>query len=129
MNKCILISLIDFGFFRDEKYHRCFILKDREDNHTHPDLDYLDLYFVELEKFENKYKTLKTTLDRWGKFLNNADYYNRGNLPQELAEVEPIKKANERLSAMYLNKKEKRKNIMMPNKNIFLIKLQEYKGQ
>jgi predicted transposase/invertase (TIGR01784 family) len=67
----------------------------------------LDLYFVELEKFENKYKTLKTMLDRWVKFLNNADLYSRDTLPQELAEVASIKKASERLEVMYLNEKER----------------------
>ncbi|MDX2305616.1 MAG: Rpn family recombination-promoting nuclease/putative transposase [Microscillaceae bacterium] len=107
LNKCIVISLMDFEFFDDDKYHRCFMLKDRETDEIHPDLDYLDLYFIELEKFENKYKTLKTTLDRWVKFLNNADLYSKDTLPQELAEVESIKKASERLDVMYLNEKER----------------------
>jgi predicted transposase/invertase (TIGR01784 family) len=107
LNKCIVISLMDFEFFDDDRYHRCFMLKDRESNEIHQDLDYLDLYFVELEKFENKYKTLKTTLDRWIKFLNNADFYSKDNLPQELAEVASIKKASEKLDVMYLNEKER----------------------
>jgi predicted transposase/invertase (TIGR01784 family) len=107
LNKCIVISLMDFEFFDDDKYHRCFMLKDRESNETHRDLDYLDLYFVELEKFESKYKTLKTTLDRWVKFLNNADLYSKDTLPQELAEVASIRKASERLEVMYLNEKER----------------------
>jgi predicted transposase/invertase (TIGR01784 family) len=107
LNKCIVISLMDFEFFADDKYHRCFMLKDRETNEIHQDLDYLDLYFVELEKFENKYKTLKTMLDRWVNFLNNADLYSKDTLPQELAEVASIKKASERLEVMYLNEKER----------------------
>jgi predicted transposase/invertase (TIGR01784 family) len=107
LNKCIVMSLMDFEFFDDDRYHRCFMLKDRESNETHQDLDYLDLYFVELEKFENRYKTLKTTLDRWIKFLNNADLYSKDNLPQELAEVASIKKASEKLDVMYLNEKER----------------------
>ena len=107
LNKCIVISLMDFEFFADDRYHRCFMLKDRESNETHLDLDYLDLYFIELEKFEKKHKPLKTILDRWIKFLNNADIYSRDNLPQELAEIEPIKKANERLTIMYFDEKER----------------------
>jgi predicted transposase/invertase (TIGR01784 family) len=107
LNKCIVISLMDFEFFKDERYHRCFVLKDRETDETHTDLDYLDLYFVELEKFEKRHQAVKTILDRWIKFLNNAYIYNRENLPQELAEVEPIRKANERLTVMYLTEKEK----------------------
>jgi predicted transposase/invertase (TIGR01784 family) len=107
LNKCIVISLMDFEFFKDDRYHRCFVLKDRETSDRHVDLDYLDLYFIELEKFEHKYKSIRTTLDRWVKFLNNADRYTKDTLPKELAEVEPIKKASERLEIMYLSKKER----------------------
>jgi predicted transposase/invertase (TIGR01784 family) len=107
LNKCIVISLMDFQFFKDDRYHRCFVLKDRETDQTHSDLDYLDLYFVELEKFEKKYSTIRTTLDRWIQFLNNADAYTRETLPKELAEIEPIKKATERLDVMYLSKVER----------------------
>lgn len=107
LNKCIVISLMDFEFFKDDKYNRCFTLKDRETDEIHPDLNYLDLYFVELEKFEHKYKTVKTILDRWAKFLNNADAYSNNMLPQELAEIEPIKKASEKLEVMHLNEKER----------------------
>jgi predicted transposase/invertase (TIGR01784 family) len=41
------------------------------------------------------------------KFLNNADLYSAEALPQELAEVAPIKKASEKLEVMYLNEKER----------------------
>ncbi|MCU0351014.1 MAG: Rpn family recombination-promoting nuclease/putative transposase [Flavobacterium sp.] len=107
LNKCIVISLMDFEFFKDDKYNRCFTLKDRETNELHPDLDYLDLYFVELEKFAHKYKTITTILDRWATFLNNADVYSKNTLPKELAEIESIKKASEKLDVMYLNEKER----------------------
>ena len=107
LNKCIVISLMDFEFFKDDKYHRCFVLKDRETNETHIDLDYLDLYFVELEKFDRKHQPVKTLLDRWIAFLNYAHLYPRENLPKELAEIAPIRKASERLSVMYLTEKER----------------------
>lgn len=107
LNKCIVISLMDFEFFDDDRYHRCFVLQDQETHESHPDLDYLDLYFIELEKFEHKYKTVKTILDRWIKFLNNANIYSKNTLPKELAEIEPIKKASEKLEIMYLDKKER----------------------
>jgi predicted transposase/invertase (TIGR01784 family) len=107
LNKCIVISLMDFEFFKDERYNRCFVLKDRETSETHTDLNYLDLYFVELEKFEKKHQTVKTILDRWIEFLNHADLYSKDTLPQELAEVEPIRKASEKLEVMYLDKKER----------------------
>jgi predicted transposase/invertase (TIGR01784 family) len=98
---------MDFEFFKDDKYNRCFTLKDRETNELHPDLNYLDLYFVELEKFAHKHKTITTILDRWATFLNNADVYSKNTLPKELAEIEPIKKASEKLDVMYLNEKER----------------------
>ena len=107
LNKCIVISLMDFEFFKDDRYQRCFVLKDKDTDETHIDLDYLDLYFVELEKFENKHQSVKTVLDRWIKFLNHANLYSKDNLPQELAEIEAIKKATERLEVMYLDKKER----------------------
>ncbi|PKQ70659.1 Rpn family recombination-promoting nuclease/putative transposase [Raineya orbicola] len=107
LNKCIVISLMDFDFFDDNRYHRCFILKDRETNETHTDLDYLDLYFVELQKFEKVHKEVKTALDRWIKFLNYADLYSKENLPPELAEMEAIRKASEKLEIMYFDKKER----------------------
>ena len=107
LNKCIVISLMDFEFFKDDRYHRCFMLKDKDTNDIHPDLDYLDLYFIELEKFEKHYQGVKSTLDRWIQFLNNADLYSKDNLPDELAVVEPIKKASERLEIMFLNQKER----------------------
>ncbi len=107
LNKCIVISLMDFEFFKDDRYQRCFMLKDRETNETHTDLNYLDLYFVELEKFEKKHKNVKSLLDRWIKFLNNADFYSQTALPEELAEIEQIRKASQRLEVMYLDKKER----------------------
>jgi predicted transposase/invertase (TIGR01784 family) len=107
LNKCIVISLIDFDFFEDRRYHRCFTLKDRETNELHPDLDYLDLYFIELKKFQPPLQTVATLLDRWIQFLNYAYLYPPEKFPAELAEVEPIRKANERLHVMYFNETEK----------------------
>lgn len=107
LNKCIIISLMDFEFFKDDRYYRCFTLKDRDTNDTHIDLDYMDLYFIELEKFERKHKKIKSALDRWITFLNNANLYYKDTLPPDLAEIPAIRKANERLEIMYLNKKER----------------------
>ncbi len=107
LKKCIVISLMDFNFFNDEKYNRYFMLKDGETNETHKDLDYLDLYFIELKKFKGKLQTLKTTLERWITFLNNAHKYTKDNLPQELAEIKEIRKASLKLDTMYLDEKEK----------------------
>lgn len=107
LKKCIVISLMDFNFFADDKYKRYFTLKDGETNETHRDLDYLDLYFIELKKFTIELKTVYTTLERWIIFLNNAHrFFDNKTLPQELAEVEEIRKASKKLDAMYLDKVE-----------------------
>lgn len=106
LKKCIVISLMDFNFFDDEKYNRFFMLKDGESNETHKDLDYLNLYFIELQKFSGKLKPVKTTLERWITFLNNAHKYSKDNLPKDLAEIKEIHKASLKLEAMYLDEKE-----------------------
>jgi predicted transposase/invertase (TIGR01784 family) len=108
LKKCIVISLMDFNYFEDKKYNRYFTLKDGETNETHKGLDYLDLYFIELKKFKGKLQTVKTTLERWITFLNNAHKYTKDNLPQELAEIKEIRKASLKLDTMYLDEKEKR---------------------
>lgn len=107
LKKCIVISLIDFNFFNDERYNRYFMLKDGATNEIHKDLDYLDLYFIELKKFKGKLETVKTTLERWITFLNNAHKYTKDNLPKELAEIKEIRKASLKLDTMYLDEKEK----------------------
>ncbi len=109
LKKCIVISLLDFEFFQDEEYHRCFVLKDRETNEMHNDLDYLDLYFIELQKEKLKSKKLfdYSILERWINFLNYAYRYANDQLPKELQEVEEIKKANLSLKKMYFEPKER----------------------
>ncbi len=107
LKKCIVISLIDFNFFNDLRYHRYFMLKDGETNEIHKDLDYLDLYFIELKKFKGKQKNLTSILERWITFLNNANRYTKNNLPKELAEIKEIRKANMKLDIMFLDAKEK----------------------
>jgi predicted transposase/invertase (TIGR01784 family) len=107
LKKCIVISLMDFNFFDDTKYHRFFTLKDGETHEVHKDLDYLDLYFIELKKYKSKLQYLNTTLERWITFLNNAHKYDNKTLPKELAEIKEIRKANQKLDAMYLDEKEK----------------------
>lgn len=108
LKKCIVISLLDFNYFEDKKYTRFFTLKDNESNETHDDLDYLNLYFIELKKFKGKLQPVQTMLERWITFLNNAYLYNQQNLPKELAEIKEIRKATQKLNTMYLDEKEKR---------------------
>ncbi|TAD97614.1 MAG: Rpn family recombination-promoting nuclease/putative transposase [Bacteroidetes bacterium] len=107
LKKCIVISLMDFNFFDDTKYHRFYTIKDGETHEAHKDLDYLDLYFIELKKYKAKLQNLNTTLERWITFLNNAHKYDNKTLPKELAEIKEIRKASQKLDAMYLDEKEK----------------------
>ncbi len=107
LKKCIVISLIDFNFFKDKRYNRYFMLKDAETNDIHTDLDYLNLYFVEMKKFKDKLEPTRTILERWINFLNYAHNYTNDNLPQELAEIKEIRKASLKLDTMYLNEKER----------------------
>jgi predicted transposase/invertase (TIGR01784 family) len=107
LSKCIVISLMDFNFFSDEQYHRCYMLKDRETDEIHPDLDYLDLYFIELDKCDVDVKHLQTSLEKWILFLNNAYRYSNNTLPKELADIKAIKKASAKLDIMYLDEKER----------------------
>lgn len=102
LHKCIVISLMDFTFFKDDRYHRCYTLKDRESNQTHKDLDYLDLYFVELDKLYQETDNVQTTLERWISFLNKAHYYTETTLPDELAAIKEIRIANAKLNIMKL---------------------------
>ncbi len=107
LKKCIVISLMDFSFFDDTEYQRCFTLKNRETNQIHKDLDYLDLYFIEMKKLKKDLGFAQTILERWIKFLNNASKYTNDNLPQELAEIKEIKKANKKLEIMHFDKIER----------------------
>lgn len=107
LKKCIVISLMDFNFFKDQKYHRAYTLKDRETNEWNQDLDYLDLYFIEMKKFKEEIKEMKSLLDRWISFLNNSHKYDSKHLPKELAEIKEIRKASHQLDIMYLDEKEK----------------------
>jgi predicted transposase/invertase (TIGR01784 family) len=108
LKKCIVISLMDFNFFEDKEYHRFYTLKDGKTNEQNKDLDYLELYFIELKKYKGKLQNLKTTLERWIIFLNNASKYDNNNLPQELAEIKEIRRASQKLEAMALDEQERR---------------------
>ncbi|MDX2302855.1 MAG: Rpn family recombination-promoting nuclease/putative transposase [Microscillaceae bacterium] len=107
LKKCIVISLMDFNFFDDKEYQRFYTLKDGNTNEQHKDLDYLDLYFIELKKYKGKLEQLKTTLERWITFLNSAHKYDNKTLPKELAEIKEIRKASQQLDVMYLDEQEK----------------------
>jgi len=106
LNKTISINLLDFRYFPDDRYVRRYCLKDYDTNETYPEMDNIDMYYVELRKFDNELKHIKNTLDRWITFLNKAGELEKDKLPKELAEPE-IKRAMETLERINLNKKER----------------------
>ncbi len=57
LKKSIVISLMDFSFFKDKRYHRLYVLKDANTNETTAYLDYLDLYFVRTQKIQRGFET------------------------------------------------------------------------
>jgi predicted transposase/invertase (TIGR01784 family) len=107
LRKTIIISILDFDYFlNDKRYFRRCCYKDFDTNQLYPELDYADLYFVELRKFDNELKNIKTTLDRWITFLNKATEYDNENLPNELKDPEIIQAINT-IETMSLNAKER----------------------
>jgi len=106
LNKTISINLLDFSYFPDARYVRRYCLKDFDTNETYPEMDYIDMYYIELKKFDGELEHIKNTLDRWITFLNKAGELEKENLPKELAEPE-IRKAMETLEHINLNKKER----------------------
>jgi len=107
LRKTIIISILDFDYFlNDKRYFRRCCYKDFDTDQLYPELDFADLYFVELRKFDNELKNIKTTLDRWITFLNKATEYDNENLPNELKDPEIIQAMNT-IETMSLNAKER----------------------
>jgi predicted transposase/invertase (TIGR01784 family) len=106
LKKTIGIHLLDYDYFKDERYLRRIVLKDFETDEIYPELDYGELYFIEMSKFKKGYDELQTLLDRWITFMNKAYELEKTKIPEELQEVE-IKKAIEKLEIMYFDEKER----------------------
>ncbi len=107
LRKTIIISLLDFDYFlNDKRYFRRCCYKDFDTDQLYPELDFADLYFVELRKFDNELTHIKTTLDRWITFLNRATELDKENLPDELKDPEIIQAMNT-IDTMSLNPKER----------------------
>ncbi len=135
LNKTIVINIVDFEFFAEEvenvdgkskekRYHREIAFRDVKTLEKYAQLDYFSVHFVELPKYNDNIKVKNTTdstelskqnveklkvksaLERWITFLNNAGELNKDNLPSDLA-TEEIKKAVEELTIMYFDDKEK----------------------
>lgn len=105
LNKTIGINVLDFNYLQGSEYHNIYKLYNTKTGKEFSDL--LELHFIELSKFDKKLEELRTTLDRWVTFLNNAHQYSRTRIPKELDEDKNIKKAIEVLDIMYLDEDER----------------------
>lgn len=73
LRRVIGIHLIDFEYFKDDRHVRRFVLQDAETKQTHPHVDYVSLYFVEMPKFLDRQISEPTALDRWVAFFNQVE--------------------------------------------------------
>jgi len=107
LRKTIMISILDFDYFReDERYHRIIRPLDIDTKNGYEELDFMELHFLELKKFKTDIKHIKTALERWAIFLSKAYEFDKNNIPEELAGDEAVKSALEKLEIMYLDKEE-----------------------
>ncbi len=108
LKKTIVISILDFKYFKDdERVHRIIRAKDVESDQEYEELDCFELHFIELKKFSKELSALTSTLDRWITFLTKAYEYDKGNVPEELSKDPAVKKAIEKLDVIYLDAKER----------------------
>jgi predicted transposase/invertase (TIGR01784 family) len=107
LNGVIGIHLLDFPYFKDDRYKRRFVWKDAETNDESKFLAYQELYFIEMCKFNKEYKQLSDVLDRWITFLNKAYEFDKKNIPPELAKETEISKAIDKLEQFYFDAQEK----------------------
>ncbi len=110
LRKCIVISLMNFIYFRKDTTHvRCFTIKDKVTNKRHKSLDYLDLYFVELPKFKTDLSIMETVQSietDWLNFLKTA-WNEKGELQVFPNESPLVAKAREKLRVMALSLEER----------------------
>ena len=107
LSKTIGIHLLDFDYFKDERYIRRMVLKDFSTNEIYKELAYEELYFIEMSKFQKSYKELKTVLDRWITFMNKAYELKKDNIPKEFEEEKEIFEAINKLETMYFDERER----------------------
>ena len=106
LKKTISINVLNFDYFDEEPtYHNVFKVLHAESHKSY--FEDLELHFIELHKFDDEVNHIKTTLDRWVKFLKKAHHYDKTTFPEEL-KVEPaIEKAFFSLNTLSLDKEER----------------------
>jgi predicted transposase/invertase (TIGR01784 family) len=107
LNTTIGIHFLDFRYFEDDRVLRQFVLKDTVTNEAPDALDGIQLYFIELAKFDKDWPAVRTALDRWMAFLNRAAELDQAALPVQLAAEPALVRAVTQLDRMGLNPEER----------------------
>ena len=106
LNTTIGIHLLDFTFFKDERYFRHCVIQDKQTHESYEQLKYLQFYFIEMGKFRKQFNELASPLDRWIAFLNNSNILDSKDLPATLRDDAAIVKAARDLDVMGLEPEE-----------------------
>ena len=93
LNTTIGIHFLGFNLFDDDRVTHQFMFREAETGTPHPELSYLQLYFVELGKFHKDWPELTTLLDRWLAFMTHGERLHRKNLPAVLDSEPSVAKA------------------------------------
>ena len=106
LKKTISINVLNFDYFDEETaYHNVFKVLHAQSHKSY--FEDLELHFIELHKFDEDVSHIKTTLDRWAKFLKKAHHYDKATFPDELRAEPAIEKAFFSLNTLSLDKDER----------------------
>jgi len=100
LNTTIGIHLLDFAFFKDDRYFRHCVIQDKNTHESYEQLKYLQFYFIEMGKFRKQFYELVSPLDRWIAFLNHSNILDSKDLPETLRDDAAIVKAVHDLNVM-----------------------------
>ncbi|MEY3869971.1 MAG: hypothetical protein RLZZ338_3862, partial [Cyanobacteriota bacterium] len=123
LNPVIALTITDFEMFdKHPKVISHFVFKEKDDLFEYPDPE-IELFFVELPKFNKSLEELETLTDKWIYFMKNAP--SLAVIPDKMEEVSEIKQAfviaNEaNLSPRELEDLEKREMVMEDQRNLIL---------
>ena len=92
LKKTISINVLNFDCLDQEPhYHNVFNLLNAKTHRCY--FEDLEIHFIELNKFIQENHPIKTALDRWVNFLNQAHLFDKEHIPEALQGDENIEKA------------------------------------
>jgi predicted transposase/invertase (TIGR01784 family) len=107
LNKAIVISLLDFEYFKDQEITHGLALADRKSGKIYPQWDYLELWFVEMCKLKKDFPEITTSLERWVTFLRRGWGLGKGKIPAAFSDDPAMVKAVTELDNFYMSEKER----------------------